>query len=236
LRATRALTALRALRLAPPQQRAPRLAPPQQRAPRLAPPQQRAPRRAAPRDDLPVRVIAGRFGGRQLSAPKGRATRPTSDRVREALFSILGELGGMVVLDLFAGTGALAIEALSRGAARAVLVERDQRALSALKANLAELGIGSEQAEVRPGEAAVALRNARERKETYDLVFVDPPYRHTGVLGPELREALGSLLRPRARVVVESDRRTEVLLRSDLMEVEMQRRYGDTMITIHRRR
>jgi 16S rRNA (guanine966-N2)-methyltransferase len=204
-------------------------------------------------DDHAVRVIAGKYGGRRLQAPRGRVTRPTSDRVREALFSMLGgpmsagleseagtagaaRLQGAVVLDLFAGTGALAIEALSRGAERAVLIERDPRALEVLKANLAELGLGPETAEVRRADALAALRNARERAETYDLVFVDPPYRHAGVLGRELREALPPLLAPRARVVTESDRRTELPLRSPLLEVETQRRYGDTVITIQRRR
>jgi 16S rRNA (guanine966-N2)-methyltransferase len=180
-----------------------------------------------------VRVIAGRFGGRRLRAPRGRATRPTAERVREALFATLGELHGEVVLDLFAGTGALAIEALSRGAARAVLVERDARALAALGANLAGLGLGPQEAEVRRADALRALRTARERAETYDLVFVDPPYSHAGVLGRELRAALPPLLAPRARVVVERDRRSEPL---DLgLQVELERRYGDTTITIHRR-
>jgi 16S rRNA (guanine966-N2)-methyltransferase len=141
-----------------------------------------------------------------------------------------------VVLDLFAGTGALAIEALSRGAQRAVLVERDLRALKALRANLAELGLRSEQAEVRRAEAVAVLRDARARGETYDLVFVDPPYRHAGVLGRELRGALPPLLDPGARVVAESDRRNELALCSPQLVVEQQRRYGDTLITIHRRR
>jgi 16S rRNA (guanine966-N2)-methyltransferase len=192
-----------------------------------------------------VRVIAGTYGGRRLRAPRGTATRPTSDRVREALFSILdaptspGEasaLTGAVVLDLFAGTGALAIEALSRGAASAVLVERDPRAIEALRANLAALQLGRPAAEVRRADALAALRNARERAETYDLIFVDPPYRHAGVLGPELGEALPPLLSPRARVVTESDRRTHPPLRSPLLALELERRYGDTVITIQRRR
>ena len=179
-----------------------------------------------------MRVIAGTYGGRRLRAPRGRATRPTAERVREALFAALGELHEEVVLDLFAGTGALAIEALSRGAARAVLVERDQRALVALRANLTDLDLGPAVAEVRRGDALRALRTARERAETYDLLFVDPPYSHAGVLGRELGAALAPLLAPRARVVVESDRRSAPL---DLdLDVELQRRYGDTMITIHR--
>jgi 16S rRNA (guanine966-N2)-methyltransferase len=181
-----------------------------------------------------MRVIAGKYGGRRLRSPRGRATRPTSERVREALFSMLGELEGAVVLDLFAGTGALAIEALSRGAARAVLVERDARALAALRANLTELGVQAAQAEVRRGEALAALRNASERRETYDLVFVDPPYRHAGVLGRELGAALPPLLAPGARVVWESDRRTEPPALP--LEVQLRRTYGDTAITIHRQR
>ncbi|HSZ70390.1 MAG TPA: 16S rRNA (guanine(966)-N(2))-methyltransferase RsmD [Solirubrobacteraceae bacterium] len=182
-----------------------------------------------------MRVIAGTFGGRRLHAPRGRATRPTSERVREALFSMLGPLQGEVVLDLFAGTGALAIEALSRGAARAVLVERDRRALGALERNLAELGLGPVQAEVRRDEALRAVRNACGRAETYDLVFVDPPYGQAGELGRELAVALPPLLAPRARVVVESDARRggPSLLP---IAVEAQRRYGDTSVTIHRQR
>lgn len=193
-----------------------------------------------------MRVIAGKYGGRRLHAPRGRTTRPTSDRVREALFSILDApaapeeapaVAGAAVLDLFAGTGSLAIEALSRGAARAVLVERDPRAIEALQANLAALGLAPPQVRVRRGEVLAALRNARERAETYDLVFVDPPYRHAGVLGRELAVALPPLLSPRARVVTESDRRTTSPLRSaPALEMEVERRYGDTVITIQRRR
>ncbi len=178
-----------------------------------------------------MRVIAGAYRGRRLRAPRGRATRPTSARVREALFSALGELRDGIVLDLFAGTGALAIEALSRGAASAVLVERDPRALDALRANLAELGIDSERALVRREDALRALRTARERAETYDLVFIDPPYDDASALEHELATALPPLLAPGARVVVESDRRTQSLQLG--LQVELQRRYGDTVITIH---
>ncbi len=113
-----------------------------------------------------------------------------------------------------------------------MLVERDPRALDALLSNLAELGIGSERACVRREDALRALRTARERVETYDLVFVDPPYSDTGALERELATALPPLLAPRARVVVESDRRTQSLQLG--MHVELERRYGDTVITIHR--
>ncbi|HTA13348.1 MAG TPA: 16S rRNA (guanine(966)-N(2))-methyltransferase RsmD [Solirubrobacteraceae bacterium] len=178
-----------------------------------------------------MRVIAGRLGGRRLTAPRGRArTRPTSDRVREALFSMLGELDGLVALDLFAGTGALGIEALSRGAERAVFVERDAAAIRALRTNLDLLGLRAPEAEVRVGDALLALRAARKSAETYDLVFVDPPYRQAREVRDGLSALLPALLAPGARVVVESDRRAPAELP---MAVAQQRRYGDTTITIH---
>jgi 16S rRNA (guanine(966)-N(2))-methyltransferase RsmD len=179
-----------------------------------------------------MRIIAGAYRGRRLRTPRGRATRPTAERVREALFAALGDLDGLAVLDLYAGTGALAIEALSRGAGRAVLVERDARALEALRANLATLGIPRETAEVRRGEALRALRTARERAETYDLIFVDPPYSLLGALERELAVALPPLLAPHARVVTERDRRTAAPALG--LQIELERRYGDTAITIHR--
>lgn len=178
-----------------------------------------------------MRVIAGRFGGRRLSAPRGRTTRPTSDRVREALFSMLGELEGVVALDLFAGTGALGIEALSRGAERVVFVERDASAVVALRANLAALGLGEREASVCVGDALGWLRAAQARGETYDLVFVDPPYRHVGELQSGLSALLPALLGHEARVVVESDRRASAEL---ALQTITRRRYGDTTITIQR--
>ncbi|MHB8241453.1 MAG: 16S rRNA (guanine(966)-N(2))-methyltransferase RsmD [Solirubrobacteraceae bacterium] len=178
-----------------------------------------------------MRVIAGRFGGRRLKAPGGTSTRPTSDRVREALFSMLGSVEGEMVLDLFAGTGALGIEALSRGARGAVFVERERAAVAVLEANLHELGIDPDVAEVRRLDALAALRSARGREETYDLLFIDPPYARARELGPELSAMLPEILGPGARIVVESDRRAPLELG---VEVERQKRYGDTSITIHR--
>jgi 16S rRNA (guanine966-N2)-methyltransferase len=177
-----------------------------------------------------VRVVAGRLGGRRLRAPRGRDTRPTSDRVREALFSMLGPLDGARVLDLFAGSGALAIEALSRGAATATLVERDARAVAVIRANLEALAIGSDEARVVHGPAAAALGDASRRGDTYDLVLLDPPYRDATVLGRELSQALPAVLAPNARVVAESDRRAPLEL--DLPVIR-ERRYGDTLIRIH---
>lgn len=174
-----------------------------------------------------MRVIAGRFGGRQLVSPPGRDTRPTSDRVREALFSILGPLDGAAALDLYAGSGALGIEALSRGAAAAVFVERDRRAAQAILTNLEALGAS---ADVRCLDVIAALRHARTRGETYSLVLCDPPYRLAPELGETLSEALGPVLAAGARVVTESDRRHPLDLHLPLSD---ERRYGDTLIRIH---
>jgi 16S rRNA (guanine966-N2)-methyltransferase len=178
-----------------------------------------------------MRVVAGRLGGRRLTAPPGEGTRPTSDRVREALFSALGPLDGERVLDLYAGSGALAIEALSRGAARAVLVERDARAIAAIRRNLDDLSVAPEEAVVRRRDVVKALRDAREADESYDLVFIDPPYRLAAGLGPALADALQWVLAPGARVIGESDRRTPLELPG--LTTTFERRYGDTLLRIH---
>src|ERR1700722_11022826 len=177
-----------------------------------------------------MRVIAGSHGGRRLKAPNGRRTRPPSDRVREALFAMLGELSGEHVLDLFAGTGALGIEALSRGAERAVFVERDHGAARVLSENLASLDIDPRVGELRRADALGALRSAKQRQETYDLIFIDPPYGQAREWGSELSETLPTLLTPQGRIVVESDRRTPLQLGLPLIT---ERRYGDTSIRIH---
>jgi 16S rRNA (guanine966-N2)-methyltransferase len=174
-----------------------------------------------------MRVIAGIYGGRELAAPRGRATRPTSDRVREALFSILGDVSGARVLDLFAGSGALAIEALSRGAAHATLVDSSRAAFAAIGRNLERLEID---ATVHRGSALAFLQQAAGTKRQYDLVFLDPPYRNAGSLSAQLTVALVPVLAPEARVVAESDRRGPFELGLELLD---QRRYGDTLLKIH---
>jgi 16S rRNA (guanine966-N2)-methyltransferase len=175
-----------------------------------------------------MRVIAGEYGGRRLQAPPGLDTRPTSDRVREALFSILGErVRDARVLDLFAGSGALGIEALSRGAREATFVDNAPPAIRAITANLEALGAD---AIVTRAEARRFLGGASRSGRSYDLVFLDPPYRLATTLGRDLSAALAAVVAPGGTVVAESDRRAP--LEVDL-PLEDERRYGDTLIRIH---
>jgi 16S rRNA (guanine966-N2)-methyltransferase len=176
-----------------------------------------------------VRVVAGVHRGRRLQAPPGQSTRPTSDRVREALFSILGPeaVAGARVLDLFAGSGALGIEALSRGAAGAVFVDSDARAVAAIRANLTAIG----------ADAAVHRRDSFEwlaaAEGTFDLVFADPPYSSAGRTAGPLSDLLAPLLTDESLTVTESDKREPLLLSLPLID---ERTYGDTRIAIHRGR
>ena len=175
-----------------------------------------------------MRVIAGQWRGRPLKAPPGAATRPTSDRVREALFSILAaRIPDARVLDLFAGSGALGIEALSRGARTATFVDAAPGAIRAIEANLEALGAA---AGVRKSDALRFLATARQGAAQYDLVFLDPPYRDAERLAPALSEALPAVLAPGAVAVAESDRRAPLALDLPLKD---ERRYGDTLIRIH---
>jgi len=174
-----------------------------------------------------VRVVAGEFKGRRLHAPKGQRTRPTADRVREALFSILGPVEGLQMLDLFAGSGALGIEALSRGAAGATFVDSDSRAVAAIERNLAAVGV---EAPVHKRDVLAFLADSDER---YDLVLIDPPYSSAGRLAGPLSERLPGVVTENARIVSESDKRAPLELDLPLAD---ERTYGDTRIAIHRGR
>ncbi len=145
--------------------------------------------------------------------------------MREALFSILGPLDGERVLDLFAGSGALGIEALSRGAAEAVFVDSDQRAIAAIRRNLEAIGVD---APVRRRDALAYLRDASERP--YDLVFLDPPYSSASELAGPLSERLPAVVTKDARIVSESDKRNPLELTLPLID---ERVYGDTRIAIY---
>jgi 16S rRNA (guanine966-N2)-methyltransferase len=175
-----------------------------------------------------VRVTGGRLGGRRLHAPAA-GVRPTSDRVRESLFTRLGDLEGTTVLDLYAGTGVLGAEAMSRGATEVVFVERAARCVSVLKENLKRLGLDAH-ARVIAADAVRALHQLGRRGETFDLVLLDPPYAAEEV--PRALEALcaSGILASGATVVVEHHRRHPVPIVPGLKALDS-REYGDTVIT-----
>jgi len=167
-------------------------------------------------------VVAGELGGRRLDTPGGDGSRPSTDRVREAVFNALESLdavAGATVLDAFAGSGALGIEALSRGAARAVFAEVAPAALEVVATNLSTLGLTS-RAEVRRGDGPAAAAAGR-----WDLVLLDPPYGFDG--WPGLLAVVRDRLEPGGVVVVESDREIEV---PDGLMVLRTRRYGGTVV------
>jgi 16S rRNA (guanine966-N2)-methyltransferase len=178
------------------------------------------------------RIISGWAGSLQLRTPPS-GTRPTSDRVREALFSALEARDAVRdahVLDLFAGSGALGIEALSRGAADAVFVESDARAAATVRRNLDALGID---AHVHRRDAFSWLAAAADGEEAFDLVFADPPYSSAGRAARRLSELLPPLLTETSLTVTESDKREPLHLAMPLID---ERTYGDTRIAIHRGR
>ncbi|MEX2252905.1 MAG: 16S rRNA (guanine(966)-N(2))-methyltransferase RsmD [Thermoleophilaceae bacterium] len=177
-----------------------------------------------------MRIVAGESKGRRLRAPAGRATRPTADRVREALFSILGPVEGLRVLDLFAGSGALGIEALSRGADTAVFVDSDRRAVRAVRGNLDAAGMDG-RADVVRADALRYLSRARAAGCSFGLILLDPPYDAARRLAEPLAQRLPDLLSDDARIVTESDKRDPLLLE---LPLELERTYGDTRIAVHR--
>ena len=177
-----------------------------------------------------MRVIAGDLKGQQLVAPRGWKVRPTSERAREAVFSVLGDrVGGARVLDLYCGTGALAIEALSRGAAGATLVDRDTRAALG---NVERLGLAERVELVRADVSRwLAQRESGEEMLVFDLVFVDAPYRLADRVGQELDTRLPGLLSEGGRAIVESGARRP--LHVDSLPRLRQRRYGAADVSIY---
>ena len=174
-----------------------------------------------------MRIIAGSHRGRTINAPAGLDTRPTSDRVRENVFNIVGPVDGAAVLDLYAGSGAMGLEALSRGAARAVFVESDAEAVRAIERNLDKLQL---QATVLRRDAIVALSAEASAGRKYDLVLVDPPYDMYSELQPQLARYLPSVLSDDGMLVVETGARTQPELP---LEERTSRKYGQTRVTVY---
>jgi 16S rRNA (guanine966-N2)-methyltransferase len=171
-----------------------------------------------------MRIIAGEKRGHGIAAPKGRDTRPTSDRVRESTFSLVGPVDDAIVLDLFAGSGALGLEALSRGARSCTFVESSRDACKIIEANLAKLQLTG--ARVVCQSVTQALR---AESRLYDLILVDPPYAMFSSFQPLLAERLPALLAPNGLVVVESDQREQPELP---LAQRTSRRYGSARVTL----
>ena len=176
-----------------------------------------------------LRIIAGTHGGRRIQIPAGTATRPTGERVREAVFSSVGDLDGLRVLDLFSGSGAFGLEAVSRGAFESVLVDNSSKAIACIEGNIDALSLGG-QVKVMRLDWRKALEALGKRGARFDLVVVDPPWAEASEVGPQLAESLMPILAERATVVCESGVK-------DPMEVDLplvrEKRYGDTLIRVH---
>jgi 16S rRNA (guanine966-N2)-methyltransferase len=178
-----------------------------------------------------MRVIGGAARGRRLKVPKGQATRPTAARVKESLFNILPhDFSGMRVLDLFAGSGNVSIEALSRGAAIAVLVDESPRATAVIRENLRRLSL-NERAQVWTAPVARSLRKLAKSGERFDLIFLDPPYDRE-LVGTTLKTlAQNNALTATGKVVAEHSAREAVKSQYDHLVLNDQRRYGDTLLS-----
>ena len=175
-----------------------------------------------------MRIIAGSNKGARIFAPKGHDTRPTGDRVREAAFNLIGPVEGAAVLDLFAGSGAMGLEALSRGAASAVFVENDREASRTIDRNLDKLRLTGARLVQQDALRALAAEAAAGRR--YDLVLVDPPYEMFSSLQNRLSQYLPAVLSEDGVVVVETDSRDEPEL--PLLSKRTSRRYGSARITL----
>ncbi len=185
-----------------------------------------------------MRISSGWCGGMQLASPEGETTRPTASRIREAVLnSVQPYLQGARVLDLFAGSGAVGIEAISRGAGGCVFVERDKRALAALKKNVTELqrraakqGMAVDPLLVVADDVDAALPRLAKQAHRFDLVWADPPYNDTMRYLPRLLSVAGQLMVPGGLLVIESGAELAATSLSG-WRIEKSRTYGDTMIT-----
>ena len=174
-----------------------------------------------------MRIIAGTHRGRRIAAPKGAHTRPTGDRVREALFDLVGPVDGASVLDLYAGSGALGLEALSRGAARCVFAETDAAACRVIRRNLEQLGLSG--GLVLQRDAAGVLRGEAAAGRRHDLVLADPPYDRWDAVEAALASLLPQVVAPTGLVVLETRAPVEPQLPLDLVT---SRRYGSARLTV----
>ena len=178
-----------------------------------------------------MRIIAGASKGRKLATPKSQSIRPTSDRVKESLFNILGsEVEGKVVLDLFAGTGNLGIEALSRGAERVIFVEKGRKALQLIQRNITQIGLEG-RVEIIPRDANRAIGILKGKGEIFDLILMDPPYEKGLIKRTLIKLISHPIYHTGSILVIEHDRREPMPDTLEGWNLVRERRLGDTVIS-----
>jgi 16S rRNA (guanine(966)-N(2))-methyltransferase RsmD len=183
-----------------------------------------------------MRIIGGEFRSRLISMPKGVEIRPTQDKVREALFNILGDISGKRVLELFAGSGAFGIEAISRGALYVTFVDNNFRCAEAIRGNLESLGVAGDRYEIIRTNALSVLSRLEKLDEKFDLVFMDPPYHEGAARKCLINVDSYDILSPTGVAVVEHFKKDSLNLELKTLVLEKERRYGDTLITFFRKR
>ena len=178
-----------------------------------------------------MRIISGTSKGRKLVTPRSQSLRPTSDRVKESMFNILqDDIVGKVVLDLFAGTGNLGIEALSRGAKKTIFVEKGRQALRLIERNLTQFGL-EERSEILPKDAIRAIGILKQRGESFDLILMDPPYEKGLIQRTLMKLNSYPIYHKDSILVIEHDRREPLSTVMDGWNLIRQRRIGDTLIS-----
>jgi len=178
-----------------------------------------------------MRIISGTSKGRKLATPRSQSLRPTSDRVKESIFNILRvEMEGKVVLDLFAGTGNLGIEALSRGAKKAIFVEKGRQAIRLIQRNLTPLGL-EERSEIVPKDANQAIGILKQRGESFDLILMDPPYEKGLIQKTLIKLSSHPIYHKDSILVIEHNRREPLPDTAARWNLIRQRRIGDTIIS-----
>lgn len=177
-----------------------------------------------------MRIISGTAKGRRLATPKGKHIRPVLDQVKEAIFNILYNIAGLDVADVFAGTGSIGLEALSRGAATAVFVDNDREALSLIRENIEKCKFGPE-ARIIPKHVDVALKVMQKEGLKFDIMFVDPPYQKDLVVKTLSTIAEFGLLKPDGRIITEHHPKEPIEGLPETLTISDQRKYGQTMIT-----
>ena len=182
-----------------------------------------------------MRIIGGEYRSRSIQKPKDAEIRPTQDRVREAIFNILGDVNGKAVLDLFAGSGAFGLEALSRGASHATFVENSSRCLKAIEENVESLNIPDSRYEIVRGSVLAVLSRLEKEGNKYDIIFLDPPYHKDMAKNCLINIDYYDILAEFGLAVAEHSKKDSLESGFDTIELLTERKYGDTLITIYRK-